>query len=236
MKSRGRECLTAYNKELKAHTCFNIYNTPNISFNENNPIELQTNTVRQLILCIYDYPKSNIRYISNNPGIIKVNNKGEIIALRPGSALISASGLDNKTATVKIISLADNGLINNNTLEHLKVNQYNKLMIVAHPDDEVLWGGAHLYKHKYFIVCITNGYNIIRANEFKKILNLTKSGGIILNYTDLQDNKVSNWLGMQKGIIKDLTLIINYKRWKKIVTHGPEGTTGHFHHRKVRIV
>ena len=233
MKSSGRECLTAYIKELKTDTCFDIHNTPNINFKEKNPLKLQTNTVRKLLLSIYDYPKSNIRYMSNNPGIIQVNNEGEIKAIRPGSAIISASGLDNKTATIKVISLADNGLINNNTLEHLKVNQYDKLMIVAHPDDEILWGGANLYRHKFFIVCVTNGYNSIRANEFKKILNLTKCGGIILNYTDLQDNKISNWLEIQNGIIKDLTLIINYKQWEKIVTHGPEGTTGHYHHRKV---
>ena len=233
MKSSGRECLTAYNKALKGYTCFNIYNTPNINFKENNPLKLQIKTVRKLVLSIYDYPKSNIRYMSNNPGIIKVNNEGEIKAINPGSALISASGLDNKTATIKIISLADNGLINNYTLEHLKINQYDKLMIVAHPDDEILWGGANLYRHKYFIVCVTNGDNAIRANEFKKILNFTKCGGIMLNYTDLEDNRISKWLEIQNGIIKDLTLIISYKHWEKIVTHGPEGTTGHYQHIKI---
>ena len=104
MKSSGRECLTAYIKELKACTCFNIYNTPNINFKENNPLKIQTKTVRKLILNIYDYPKSNIRYMSNNPGIIKVSNDGVIKAIRPGSAIISASGLDNKSAIIKVIS------------------------------------------------------------------------------------------------------------------------------------
>jgi hypothetical protein len=189
---------------------------------------LNTNIKTLSSINTYELSKKDYaRYMSNNPGIIKVSNDGVIKAIRPGSAIISASGLDNKSAIIKVISLADNGLINNYTLEHLKVKQYDKLMIVAHPDDETLWGGANLYRHKYFIVCLTNGYNPIRANEFKKILNMTKSGGIILNYTDLQDNRISNWLEIQNGIIKDLTLIINYKQWEKIVTHGPEGTTGH---------
>lgn len=29
----------------------------------------------------------------------------------------------------------------------------DKLMIVAHPDDEVLWGGGHLYDKGYLVVC-----------------------------------------------------------------------------------
>ena len=33
-------------------------------------------------------------------------------------------------------------------------------------------------------------------------------------------------------MIKDLSLILNYKDWGKIVTHGPDGTTGHIHHKK----
>ena len=233
MKSSGRECLVVYTKKLKEYACFNIYNTPNINFKENNPIKLETNTSRRLIINRYDYPKSNIRYKSNNPGIIMVNKDGEIKALRPGMALISVSGLDNKTFTINVVSLVSNGFINNYMLENLKANLYDKIMIVAHPDDEILWGGANLYKDKYFIVCITNGYNELRAKEFRKSLNFTKSGGIILNYTDLQDNKISNWSEIENGIIKDLIKIINYKKWDKIVTHGPEGTTGHPHHKKI---
>ena len=233
MKSSGRECLVIYSKIFKSYTCFNIYNTPNISFQEKTPIKLETKTKKKLILNIYDYPKSYIRYISNNPDMINVNKEGEITVIRPGIALISALGLDNKTATIKVVCIADNGLINNNILKQSNITQYNNLMIVAHPDDEVLWGGANIYKEKYYIVCVTNGYNPIRGNEFKKSLNFTKSGGLLLNYTGLQDKKTANWSEIERGMIKDLTLIINYKQWKKIVTHGPEGTTGHIHHKKL---
>ena len=30
------------------------------------------------------------------------------------------------------------------------------LMIVAHPDDETIWGGSHLLKGHYLVVCLTN--------------------------------------------------------------------------------
>ena len=46
-----------------------------------------------------------------------------------------------------------------------------KLMIVAHPDDELIFGGAELIKHgpDYKVVCITNKNNKIRSSEFKNL-------------------------------------------------------------------
>ena len=107
-------------------------------------------------------------------------------------------------------------------------------MIVAHPDDETLWGGANLFLYSYFVVCLTNGYNERRAKDFRQILNFTNNGGIILNYPDLKDsNKIrDDWSEVKNGILKDLSIILNYKNWNKIVTHGPDGTTGHIHHKK----
>jgi len=105
-------------------------------------------------------------------------------------------------------------------------------MIVAHPDDEILWGGANLLKERYFVVCLTNGYNLVRQNEFKKILKFTDNGGIILNYPDFQENIRDDWSEVKTGILNDLVTILNYKHWKKIVTYGQDGTYGHIHHKK----
>lgn len=33
------------------------------------------------------------------------------------------------------------------------------LMIVAHPDDETIWGGSHLINGNYTVLCITNVNN-----------------------------------------------------------------------------
>jgi hypothetical protein len=43
MKSSGRECLIAYTKNKKINTkiCFKIYNTPELSFKEINPIKVE---------------------------------------------------------------------------------------------------------------------------------------------------------------------------------------------------
>ena len=64
--------------------------------------------------------------------------------MRPGRAIITAKGLDTKNTKIKILSISKNGLINNDTLNKYNVSQYKNLMIVSHPDDETLWGGAHL--------------------------------------------------------------------------------------------
>ena len=233
IKSSGRECLTAYTKinRINETICFNIYNTPNITFKENDSIRLEINDIKQLNLEIYDYPKSHIKYESNHEEIIKVNKEGKIRAIRPGSAVITASGLDNVSTKIKVLSISKKGLLKNYRLDIHNSNKYDNLMIVAHPDDETLWGGAHLIKENYFVVCLTNGYNTQRANDYKKIIKFTKNSGIILNYPDIQDNKRDNWSEVEDGILKDISYLLSYKYWKIIVTHGPEGTTGHPHHK-----
>ena len=234
MKSSGKECLIAYTKNEKKDTkiCITIYNTPKLSFKETNPLKLETYNSMKLHLDRRDYPKINIKFKSNHPEIIKINNEGEITAMRPGSSIITASGLDGKKTSIKILVISNNGFISNFTLNQYNASQYKKLMIVAHPDDETLWGGANLFKDRYFVVCLTNGFNLKRANDFKKILKFTNNSGIILNYPDLQDYIRDDWSEVKTGILKDLSKLLNYQYWDKIVTHGPDGTTGHIHHKK----
>lgn len=66
-------------------------------------------------------------------------------------------------------------------------------MIVAHPDDETLWGGANLFKDRYFVVCFTKGFNLKRANDLRELLKFTNSSSIILNYPDSQDKFRNDW-------------------------------------------
>lgn len=194
---------------------------------------METNNIKYLDLDTKDYPLLNIKYKSSHPDIIKIDNEGKITAIRPGSAIINVTGLDNLGIQIKVQSISNNGLINKDILDMYNAKKYKNIMIVAHPDDETLWGGANLFKDKYFVVCLTNGYKLSRANDFRKILKFTKNGGLIMDYPDLQDKIQDDWLNVENGILKDMSTIINYKRWDKIVTHGPDGTTGHYHHKKL---
>lgn len=66
-------------------------------------------------------------------------------------------------------------------IDEEKISSIDNVMIVAHPDDETLWGGEQLLKENYLVICITNGDNKIRKKEFEKVMEETKDYGIILN-------------------------------------------------------
>ena len=50
--------------------------------------------------------------------------------------------------------------------ENIAGTDVDKLMIVAHPDDELLWGGGHLIEGEYLVVCMTHGWNPKRRTAF----------------------------------------------------------------------
>ena len=119
-----------------------------------------------------------------------------------------------------------------NSLEEEVPKKIN-LMIVAHPDDETLWGGAHLIEDNYYVVCVTCGNVLYRDEEFKKIMMLTGNDFEFLGYPDLVNGYISDWKNYSDSITKDLKRIIDSRDWNIIVTHNPDGEYGHFHHKKV---
>lgn len=112
----------------------------------------------------------------------------------------------------------------------------DNVMIVAHPDDEALWGGEHLLKDNYLVVCMTNGNNKTRVKEFEETMKKTKDLGVILKYPDLVNNKRDNWATSKAKIINDIKYILSLKKWKTIVTHNPEGEYGHIHHKTLSML
>lgn len=143
---------------------------------------------------------------------------------------------ENQTKTV-INELTPVETIKTDEKEKTDVNKdkypsIKNLMIVAHPDDESYWGGAHLLEEDYLVVCITCGTVPYRVTEFKKAMQLTRDDYLMLGYPDLTNGKKDDWSTVYKDIKKDLEKIINSKYWEKIVTHNPEGEYGHIHHIK----
>lgn len=110
-------------------------------------------------------------------------------------------------------------------------NKAEKLMIVAHPDDETLWGGLHLLEGGYFVVCITNGNNSTRKEEFYNVLKESGNDGIILSYPDKVCTRRDNWKNIRSYIESDIEKILKSKKWNMVVTHNPEGEYGHIHHK-----
>lgn len=104
-------------------------------------------------------------------------------------------------------------------------------MIVAHPDDELLWGGSHLIDDNYLVVCITCGTKKERVEEFVRVMHKTNDKYIMLGYPDKTNNERDNWEEVSSKIKKDLQEIISLKDWNLIVTHNPDGEYGHLHHK-----
>lgn len=115
--------------------------------------------------------------------------------------------------------------------------KYKNLMVVAHPDDDLLFGGTELMKDDYVVVCVTCGTSKTRLKEFKRMMNYFEDEYITLGYPDLVEGKKSEWTDEYDSITRDIKNIIYLKEWDKIVTHNPDGEYGHIHHKMTnRIV
>lgn len=116
-------------------------------------------------------------------------------------------------------------------LESLDLNNVNKLMIVSHPGDESVWGGAHLILDNYLVVCISCGYNEEKTNDFLKVTEYSKDPIIMMGYSDrLYLN--SDY----KKIKKQIKLILNYKNWNEVVTHNPDGEYSNYQHKQINQI
>lgn len=113
------------------------------------------------------------------------------------------------------------------------------IMIVAHPDDESLWGGDILVHasttHSALVVCMTNGSNRIRCRRFKRAVALFGAEALILDFADRGDEP---WTHAEEEEMRAVIRpIINDSTVDQVVTHSPSGEYGHFAHRSVsRIV
>jgi hypothetical protein len=107
-------------------------------------------------------------------------------------------------------------------------NKRKYLMVVAHPDDEILWGYRHIYKNpeEWKIICMTCADNNKRVNDFKNVMKKIN----ITNY-EIWNNKDSLFAlyyndKCKQNMIKEL-LNNNYE---KILTHNNFGEYGNLQH------
>lgn len=149
------------------------------------------------------------------------------------SVLILSSILLLNTASAFVQSMCKNTALSSIEQQIAKndFTNYDSLMIVAHPDDETIWGGNHLMKEKFVVVCITGEDNKVRNKEFFKVMKQSGSLGIMLHYPDKTNGKRDQWDTCKQQIYKDIDTILNKKKWKQIVTHNPDGEYGHIHHK-----
>ncbi len=121
-------------------------------------------------------------------------------------------------------------------LRKVDLTKTNKVMIVAHPDDETIWGGKHLLDSNYLVICLTNANNKQRKKEFLSIMKETNNVGIILSYPDKTNNKRDDWSTQTDAIKQDVAYVLKYKDWQTIATHNPDGEYGHVQHKQTSSI
>ena len=102
-------------------------------------------------------------------------------------------------------------------------------MVVAHPDDETLFGGGELLKHKgeYKVVALDYGNHLIRHKEF--ICAMESLGVEKWEHWDGEPYKSSTAYN-ESILIPRLQRVLEEKEWDKVVTHNQGGEYGHYRH------
>lgn len=107
------------------------------------------------------------------------------------------------------------------------------VIIVAHPDDEVLWAGGTLLNHpewNCFIISMCRKHDCDRAPKFYKILNAIKADGVMGN---LDDGPAQRPLD-QKEIQELILELVPPKKYDCIISHSPSGEyTRHLRHEEI---
>lgn len=240
-KSIGQTILTVkvkntdIHKEIKLNVVEKPIPSKIVDFKADSELKEETGSIFQFreILNMSDNSASHYQFSSNDNNVASISPDGIVTTKRPGYVTVSYKDeVSKKEKKLKLIVKCDSGFINQTLLQNSGINDCQKLMIVAHPDDETLWGGGHLLEGNWFVVVLTNGYNAQRVKELADAMTISQTKYIILNYPDLKKKNVKDdWSMVLKGIKQDVNKLLKYKNWKEIVTHSPKGEYGHIHHK-----
>lgn len=112
----------------------------------------------------------------------------------------------------------------------IEYNEIDKVVFVAHPDDELIFLGNELItKDKWLVVCMTNGDSRTRSKEFVGLMKELDLQYKILNFRDGMNEK---WDCTQvKTVISKI--VSSIKNCKMIVTHNSDGEYGHLQHKQL---
>ena len=107
------------------------------------------------------------------------------------------------------------------------------LMIIAHPDDEVIFGFRDLIQNQVTVISITNGNNEMRKKEFFECMKTIDGKGHMLNYPDSPDETWASTAveDFYNNHIKALVgSTVGSSRYELVVSHGSDGEYGNKQH------
>lgn len=101
----------------------------------------------------------------------------------------------------------------------------NALLVVAHPDDEVLFFHSFLKEHRPYVLVCSGGTSLFRVRSFVKVLKVYGIKGRIYDLdTDNQNLEL---------IKKKINTVLHIKNFDIIATHNKHGEYGHDMHKRV---
>lgn len=110
----------------------------------------------------------------------------------------------------------------------------NLLMLIAHPDDEIIFGFHDIYHNKCTVLCFTNKNNSKRSQEFYKSIESTNNIGIMF---DLPDSMTNNWKKLtDEYIYESYIKLIICGSFDAVISHDINGEYGHIQHKRVNKI
>jgi LmbE family N-acetylglucosaminyl deacetylase len=106
-------------------------------------------------------------------------------------------------------------------------------IIVAHPDDEILWAGGTILNNpdwKCYIISLCRKNDEDRCNKFFQVLKILNADGNMGNLDDEPEQKP-----IENEVVKQIILdLLPKKNFDIIITHNPKGEyTKHLRHEEV---